>query len=168
MIRLEHATMLSEKNPRQHSIRGCLQELAQRAEKVSRITGSRLPVVAADIGKYGSNTWKWAIKDQEKLRTAVNDTKAAMGTLLQHRMSFEEWENTFVEATGGVTNEGYIAALQHTIASRADCLVLMGGGSFQQSVLQEYLHIHKETKKRCVEMVCLHFEEQMAAVIRNA
>lgn len=165
MIRLEHATMLTEKNSREHSIRGCLQELVQSADKVS---SGHLPMIAADIGKYGSNTWKWAIKDQEKLKTAVNDTKKAMGTLLQHRMSFEEWEGTFVEAAGGVTNEGYIAALQHTIASRADCLVLMGGGSFQQSVLQEYLHIHKESKKVCIQMVCLHFREQMAAVIRNA
>ena len=165
MIRLEHAAMLVEKKPHEHSIGGCLQELVQSAEKASRRTGGHLPMVAADIGKYGSNTWKWAIKDQEKLKTAVNDTRLVIDALLQHQTSFGEWEDTFVEAAGGVTNEGYIAALQRTIASRADCLVLMGGGSFQQSVLQEYVDLHGDSKDRCIRMVCLHFPQQMASVL---
>jgi hypothetical protein len=166
MIRLEHAAMLIERSPGEHSIKGCLQELVQRAETVQRRTGGHTPMVAADLGKYGSNTWQWAIKDSKMLSTALNDTKHVIGTLLQHQWSFEEWENTFVEAAGGITNEGYIAALQRTIASRADCLVLFGGGSFQQSVLQEYLHIHR--KDRCVETVCLHFPDQMGVAFRNA
>lgn len=168
MIRLEHATMLTENSPQHYSIKGCLQELKQTVEKVNRGTGGHLPVVAADIGKYGTNTWKWAIKDHDKLKTAINDTWKVMDTLLHHQMSLEEWEGTFVEAAGGVTNEGYIAALQRALASRADCLVLMGGGSFQQAVLQEYLHIHKDDRKWCVELVCLHFRQQMTGVIGSA
>ena len=40
-------------------------------------------------------------------------------------MSFERWEEeSFIKATDGVTNVG---VLQRTVASRADCLVLMGG-----------------------------------------
>lgn len=165
VIRLEHTAMLVEKKPHEHSIRGCLQELVQSTEKANRRTGGHLPMVAADIGKYGSNTWKWAIKDQEKLKTAVSDTRQVMSTLLQHQMSFEEWEDAFVKAARGVTNEGYIAALQRTIASRADCLVLMGGGSFQQSVLQEYVDLHRDNKERCIQMICLHFPKQMEAVL---
>lgn len=168
MIRLEHATMLSEKNPQEHSVRGCLQELVQTVEKVNGRTGGRLPMVAADIGKYGTNTWKWAVKDQDGLNTGINDTWKAMDTLLGRQMSLEEWEGTFVEAAGGVTNEGYIAALQRAIASRADCLVLMGGGSFQQTALQEYLHIHRDYRKWCIELVCLHFSQQMTEVISSA
>lgn len=146
--------MLSESKPDEHPIQSCLRELVYSADKVKGRTGGHLPMV----GKYGSNTWKRAVKDQDTLKTAITDTRKVMATLLHHQMSLEEWEGTFLEAAGGVTNEGYIAALQRTIASRADCLVLMGGGSFQEQVLQEYFHVHKEKREFCIEMVCTHFQ----------
>ena len=50
----------------------------------------------------------------------VNQTKSTMSELTSHTLSFEEWEESYVKAAGGVTNSGYIAALQRTIASQAD------------------------------------------------
>ena len=70
-------------------------------------------------------------------------------------MSFEVWEETFVTAADGVTTPGYIAALQRTLASQANCLVLMGGGHFQDLALQEYKRLHPVKKKACVHYVCV-------------
>lgn len=165
MIRLEHAVMLTERDDK-YSIRGCLDEVASSVQKLKGKV-DMIPMVAADIGKYGSNTWKWAVKDQRKLSTAVNATRDFIEGLLQHRWSFDEWEGTFVAAAGGVTNEGYIAALQHTIASRAECLVLMGGGSFQDMVLKEYLSLHGPGEW-CVTLVCSHYKAKMKAIIEEA
>ena len=164
MIRLEHAIMITERDDR-YSIRGCLDKVVSSMQKLDAHV---VPMVAADIGKYGSNTWKWAVKDQQKLGTAVNDTRDfIVKELLQYRLSFNEWEGTFVTAAGGVTNEGYIAALQRTIASRAKCLVLMGGGSFQEMVLKEYLNLHGESEW-CVTLVCSHYKAKMKAMIEQA
>ena len=114
-------------------------------------------MITADIGKYGSNTFHWAVKDKEKLAIGINETKTTMLELTNHTLSFEEWEESYVMAAGGITNSGYIAALQRTIASQADCLVLiMGGGNFQDLALQEYGRLHQIKKKRCIHYVCIH------------
>lgn len=157
MIRLEHVVILTEQFPGDYSIKGCLKEVV---DIVDSIQVGR-PVVTADIGNYGSSSWNWAVSDKEKLATAITDTKRAMQSLLKDQISFEEWERTFVQAAGGVTDRGYIAALQRTIASRAKCLVLMGGGNFQDLALLEYLRAHGVEEERCVHLVCVHNEEEM-------
>lgn len=157
MIRLEHAAILAERFPGDYSIKGCLKEVV---DIVDSIQGER-PVVAADIGNYGSSSWDWAVSNKEKLATGMIDTKRVMQSLLRDQMSFEEWEQTFVHAAGGVTDRGYIAALQRTIASRAKCLVLMGGGNFQDLALLEYLRTHEVERERCVHLVCIHNKGEM-------
>ena len=48
----------------------------------------------------------------------------------------------------------YIAALQRTIASRSDCLLLFGRGNFQEVALSAYLRNHPNKVTRCVHIVC--------------
>ena len=67
------------------------------------------------------------------------------------RLSYDKWEESFVTATGS-TDRGYIAALQSAVASRADCLVLIGGGHFQVMTHQKYMsygHAHECVYKMC-------------------
>lgn len=157
MIRLEHAAILTEKFPESYSIQGCLKEVLDVVSAIEQ-GGDRIPMVAADIGSYGSSSWEWAVRDKTRLTTGMNDTRTSILELLQGRMTLEEWEGTFVEAAGGVTDRGYIAALQRTIASRAECLVLMGGGNFQDMALIEHLRTHE---KKCVHLVCIENKEEM-------
>jgi hypothetical protein len=154
MIRIERVTILAEQFPGKYSVKGCLTELVN---VVDSMAGGR-PMVAADIGNYGSSSWDWAVSDYDRQATGMVETKVAMQSLLRGQLSFEEWEQAFVQAAGGVTDRGYIAALQRTIASRAKCLVLMGGGNFQYLALLEYLRVRE---KRCVHLVCVFNEEEM-------
>ncbi len=87
----------------------------------------------------------------EHVFQAVQDT---VTRLFGNRLTFEEWENTFSNVTSGVEDRGYIAGLQKAIASRADCLVLVGGGHFLHLALREYMHNHPDQSTWCVELLC--------------
>ena len=55
-------------------------------------------------------------------------------------------------ATNGITDDGYVAAVQRTIVEHSNCLVLFGGNSiFQRSILINYAINHKSP---CVVKVC--------------
>ena len=53
---------------------------------------------------------------------------------------------------GGMTDRGYVAALQRLLASRVDCMILLGGGDFQAFAVTDYLEYHKIGKK-CVHVI---------------
>ena len=157
MMRLEHAVILTWRN-KSYTIDKCLRNLVQISAKL-RGKNNATPVITADIGEYGSNSWPQTIRDKEKLALLKTRALNTIEVLLNHRMSFERWERSFIEAAGGVINRGYIAALQRVIASRADCLVLMGGGSFQDLALQDYIHFHKDRDKWCIRIICADNEQ---------
>ena len=152
MIRLEHTFLLTQRDPR-YSVKTCLQQLVQSSAKLLG-KSDRMPILTADIGKYGSRSWSWSVKNKMELAMAEKQTKDTIELLLNKKMSFERWEESFIKAADGVTNEAYIGALQRTVASRADCLVLMGGGHFQSLALQDYVRLHSR-KKWCVKFICI-------------
>ena len=84
-------------------------------------------------------------------------TKLSIKTLsaiYDNKVSINDWEHSFVMAADGETNRGYIAALQRIVASRAENILLMGGGSFQSLAVQDYIEFHG-SKKKCVYLVCM-------------
>ena len=112
------------------------------------------PMVTLDIGKFGSSTL-YKMKDSEMV---TSTSKRALATFF-HKWTFQKWEESFIKAAGGRTTKAYIAALQRVLASRADCLVLMGGGDFQALALEGYLANHKRAAERCVHLVCCATQE---------
>ena len=120
----------------------------------SEMTNTSNFLVTIDIGKrYGSDTFM--NNNRIKNITKVMDLSMMMLNELHNSddWSLEKWENSFVEAAGGETHSGYIAALQRLLASRADCLVLVGGGDFQALAAQDYLEYHK-SEPACIHLVC--------------
>ena len=87
-------------------------------------------IVTADIGKYGSNTWSGTVSGWNK-SIIVEIIKHTVTKLYQNSWTFEEWEQSFGTATGGIEDQSYVAAMQKSIASRAQCLLLFGGGGFE-------------------------------------
>ena len=159
MLRAEHAVrVVTFRKSLNLTIDICLQKVLDLVHKIQKKSISTEVFTTADVGKFESYTWDLIFRDvhynsQQKAHTfqAVKDTVVA---LYKNKLTFEEWEESFSEATGGIQDRGYIAALQRTIASRADCLILMGGGNFQGLALQEYLHNHPDKSKQCFHMVC--------------
>ena len=154
MIRLEHIFMAFSrlKNTPSH----CFKEVTNIIKR-HRLYKYH-PMIAADVGQHGSNTFNRFAKDSQylNLHNATTLLKEMIPVWLNKRFSFEEWDESFVKSANGIHNPGYIAALQRIIATRADCLVLVGGGKFQELALRGYLHQHRDRTKWCLHFICPH------------
>ena len=155
MLRLERMTIQLQikkhRSDNSSDAEKCLSEAVEAAEQIwSKDIEYSKPIVAMDVGKYGSRSWYKSV-DVMKLKQQANST---LSLLFHNQWTFEQWENSFTQATRGITNSGYIAALQRTLASRADCLVLLGGGYFQDLALNDYLRNHPKKEQQCVHLVC--------------
>ncbi len=155
MIRLEHIILMSRRSS-ENTIPKCIEKLSGVLEDLQEGTHG-VPMIAADIGKYGSRSWTWGIHNEQEVSQAKDLIKSMMMNIFKSSsMSFENWEESFVKAAGGQNTSGYIAALQRTIASQAECLVLMGGGNFQEMALVDYLRFQKNRRREpCVHLICV-------------
>ena len=160
MLRIEH--MIEFVNQDSHSaqnvwtVDSCLLE-ALRITK--GYLNSGLPMVTLDLGKFGSKFWNFLTRTRGVDVDALTEkSKLLLETLFDGKLTFEEWEESFTKAARGVEHSGYIAALQRTLASRAKCLVLVGGGSFQDLALKDYLRKHPNKEDQCVHHVCFKNE----------
>jgi len=68
--------------------------------------------------------------------------------------SLEQWEQTFLNVLEHKNDTGYIAGLQRTIATKGTCLIVVGGGSFQQLSVDLFENFHQEQKQKCLYKVC--------------
>ena len=87
-------------------------------------------------------------------KNIINDIEAELfWTLYNNSLTMQKWEQSFIEATDGITDSGYIAAIQRTIVENSQCLVLFGGKSnYQQALLLAYKE--KQVFKTCIYEVC--------------
>ena len=126
-------------------------DLIATVRKLQASIGHRNIMVTADIGKYGSNTWHQMVRSWDRNLTSgvLEVIKRTVTTLYSNSWTFEEWEQSFGIASGGIEDQSYVAALQKAIAGRARCLLLFGGGGFQLVALYEYLRNHPIPSKQC-------------------
>ena len=69
-------------------------------------------------------------------------------TVYGDKWNWTEWKNSFIQATGGITDGGYIASLQKTLVINASCIIMAGKFSlFQWTMLHEF---KANVKKFCV------------------
>lgn len=98
--------------------------------------------VAVDVGRYGSRFMQpnasihnHSYYEHAKLRTEQ------LFSYLHIPLSLEQYDEQFDVFNGSTTNPTYyVPLLQKVVASKADCLLLVGWGSFHESTL----HLHKE------------------------
>ena len=112
--------------------------------------------MTTDVGVF---SWRrilsvlnYTSKEEEHV---FNLAKTAVERLVNQ--TFADWEKTFVVSTASSRHwqsPAYIAALQRTIASSSDCLLLFGGGNFQEVALSAYVHNYPNRSAQCVHIVC--------------
>ena len=179
MIRAEHTVRQLMWNKLKGSkmlakIKECLYELQNETNEAMRAVGARNLLVTSDVGYYGSGTWYQTVKVGNV--TDIQDiVKRGVERLYEGRegWSFEQWEQSFIAILGGVTDRGYVAALQRVLAtsSKAACLVLMGGGRFQQLSLEHYLHhTRHQPHTRCTHLLCMEkqYAKLFSSIIKNS
>ena len=133
-------------------VRDCIQQAVDIAHKHSRKNGIFLTL---DIGRYGTITMDRILRNLEHPEDFVELVESTVDLVYGDKLSFQEWENSFIEASGGVDNPAYIAALQRSIASQSKCLIIVGGGNFQMLALDDYLRLHSNPEEQCFHQICV-------------
>ena len=155
MIRLEHVyTFLGRRKSKlgEWTVEKCLDAAIEEVKYFQSQKSFGKPFVTLDVGKYGSKSLR-SLGSQ----TVENNTRyinKLLSSVYDGEWSLEEWEDSFTESTGGVIDSSYVAALQRTLASRAECLVLVGGGMFQELTMRKYMESHSQ-EDWCIHFVCI-------------
>ena len=162
MVRFEHMlTFIKRQKLKKMTFDDCLADMIR---VITEKQTSSSPMVTIDVGRFGS-----ASIGKELRKMLIEKSKLILTSLFNNRLTFKEWEDSFTKATGGVEHGGYIAALQRTLASRAKCLILVGGGNFQDLALKDYIKNHPNKTDQCIEFVCVKLgeEERFIKVINS-
>ena len=153
------------------SVKNCIEHCLQEAVDVTKSLlkqdyFSSHPFLTHDIGPYGSQSIQRVVGHYSKTKLTRDfldeSMKTAMLQLFGHAWTLADLEKSYSEIS---ENEGYIAALQRNIASDADCLVLVGGGNFQDLTLHDYIRKHPNVKGRCVHFICAYNEDILQSVM---
>ena len=159
MFRLERMIQFLDKSHNKSlSVAKCLEKVIKINKEIQGEHASYLgtPFVTIDIGEFGSNNWVNASNHfKQNVTYLQRKAEETISTISQTKWNIKNWEETFKHIPGVVNNPAYIAALQRVLASRADCLVLVGGGHFQSIALKDYQVNHPNKINQCFKSVCI-------------
>ena len=170
MMRMEHIVLQLVKKRKAWSLEACLRNLTDTVKSIQKRFSTSKAFVTADIGSFKSSSWEKFLPSYVASRNGsqlIKTVKRTVCALSNHKWTFDEWEKSFVQATGGIDYPSYIAALQRTVASRADCLVLFGGGKFQKLALHSYIQSHPDRSQWCIHLVCTNNEYGFNDIINH-
>ena len=156
MIRFEHyginrrlSKMSSDTQRR--TLMECFKTISSKVESLKREKNIKDTLLAMDFSRQGSCAL-WG-KDNPYLDVNVlNQTVPTLFELL-FGQSFKQdrWEKSFSDVAD-FQAPGYVGVLQKTLAASADCLIVVGGGSFQGSTVTLHNEMHPGTQ--CVLNLC--------------
>lgn len=162
MFRIERFLTLKVLGHTDKSLSTCIKETLSLHDKLlNQDTAVKSNTfLTLDIGRFGSGlmqTKETVSKyNQSSLESIEETVQNMLGSVFKGQFkSLHEWEESFIKATGGITERGYISMLQRDIATKADCLILMGGGSYQQVAVQQYIANHPDPSRQCIHAVCV-------------
>lgn len=155
MVRIEwYLIMHSKSTALEETISNCLNSIVTFFNNLRQRNSDTQPFLTLDIGKYGSSTLQSTLSrfTNSTQMSILSMVKSFVAQVYDNHMTFDEWQNTFTEVS---QDRGYVASLQRTIAGRASCLILMGGGHFQELAFQDYLENHPLPSEQCIQHVCM-------------
>ena len=124
--------------------------ISKLQKTVDLINSSNMVFLAQDLGRFGD------VKDETYLTNdMINEIENDLfQSVYKGELTIEKWEQQFINVTGGITDSGYIAAMQSEILKNSGCIIMFGGDSnFQRSVLYRYKQGHSHNDP-CVHEVC--------------
>lgn len=160
LILLEHVYRYHAFKGAPNSGKNCKEKIRSILIELYAERGITTTFLATDAGKYGSKVlqpdalfqgksyWEPAKELTEELLKALNNNSM---TMEQYDRRFEEFS-----ATSSFSSTYYVPLLQKAIAVRADCLLLVGWGTFHDNVLALYTELHghgMDAKKICYKHI---------------
>ncbi len=147
MTGLTHGKHNTDKEDPYAVIPRCLALTLESLRKLKAETGMDSTFLSIDIGKYGSSSFQ-----KRKYYGHLRDMMEFVRDVYEGEMGVFEWERTF-EGISSTKDAGYIAMLQQVLVTRAQCILFVGGGSFQRHTLHLYQQLHPRKEDQCVEVV---------------
>jgi len=127
----------------------CIKQLEKTISSITTNTSNHITFLAQDLGKFG-DTIAGNYMSNDLMITVEN---ILFHTVYNGTMNMTEWEKSFVKITG-ITDSGYIAAMQSELLKNSKCIIMFGGNSnFQRSVLYRYKQNHQNGNP-CIYEVC--------------
>ena len=118
---------------------------SQVSKTLEKMKGTRM--LALDLGRFGDGNPADIEKD-----TIYKIIPKVVNIVYGNKWNQTEWEDSFVQATGGINDTGYIALVQKALVVNAACIVKGGIGSmFQKTLIEEY---KARVKQPCIREVC--------------
>ena len=143
MVRIEHYIGSHHSLSIEEAINVVFPEIYQHWSDVQNESNIQSTFLAMDVGKHGADGLSLRkFKYAEQLASEMHNF---FDSIYNGSISFTEWEDSFDIVSGvksGSGISGYVAILQKEIVSRGRCLILFGGGSFQQSAASLYKRTH--------------------------
>ena len=115
--------------------------------------GMNSTFLATDTGRYGSKTMQpnYSVHGKSYYNSSRKLTEELLDALHGRPITLEEHDKQFEDIVGSSVHPTYrIPQLQKAIAARADCLLLVGSGSFHESTLELYKTLH-DKEEECYE-----------------
>ena len=162
MVRIERFLEQQVTGITHESLTSCINTTLDIHDKIKTGRKDVGTFLTLDIGRFGSHVMqrsnavtKLAAHGEDSVESIASLVESTILYLYNNRFTLKTWEDTFIEASDGITEMGYIAMLQRSIASAADCIILMGGGSFQQVAAYQYIKSHPDPSSQCLYQVCV-------------
>ena len=121
------------------NVSAVLDKALKRWTELKGKTKCNTTFLSLDVGRFGSlGTRRKGSNNAYLLQSAFTLFDKIYG----NSISFDAWEESFVNVSG-TTESCYISALLTAIASRARCVILVGGGEYQSRILRLYKNLHQ-------------------------
>ncbi len=141
MVRFEIALQSLHNGPRwtigpRWTVNSCLESVISAWNELKVESNLSETFWSLDVGAYGTIGYSqlpWKRPIAEQVLFFMED---------HYNVSYSEVEESLTEVSG-MTNRGYIALLQQSVAVRAKCLLLIGGGTFQEHAASQYNELHQ-------------------------
>ena len=127
-------------------INDCGIRLDHTLQQLSKNQSISTHFVGMDVGRFGSKG--------AQFNKFLYSGQTLFKVIFKNTWSWNEWENSFDHL---VNESAYVANFQRSMVARAKCLVLVGGGGFQQQALSYYKMFHPNPQEWCVHVVCNEF-----------
>ena len=132
------------------SISFCIQRTITKWKGLSQKERINATFLAMDVGKFGSFRYSKQFLVKQGMYAPI---KTFITTLLGNETTLESWEQSFVDVSPDLT-PGIIAMVQKVLAAQSTCLILAGGGTYQQNTEALYISTHqKHDEHLCLEKV---------------
>ena len=129
----------------------CFQNIGSKLKSLKYDKGIKHTLLTMDFSKHGSKDLR-GNKNPYLNMTVLNETVPKLfEVMFGNSFSLDEWEQSFV-SVAHFKVPGYIAIMQKTLAANSDCLLLVGGGSFQESA--KTLHNELHPGAGCIIELC--------------